>query len=60
MIEVVGVLITASDSEHAGAQDVIDAVRHPGGIARVGDQRRECNCDPDAPGPIGNFVCGRT
>ena len=49
MHDIDGVLITASDSEHAGAQDVIDAVRHPGGIAGVGDQRRECGCDPDAP-----------
>jgi hypothetical protein len=38
MVEVVGVLVAAGDGEHAGAQDVGDAVRHEQGIARIGNQ----------------------
>ena len=38
MIEIVGVLIAAGDREHAGAQNVGDAVRHQQRIARIGDQ----------------------
>ncbi len=48
MIEIVGIFIAAGDGEHAGAQDVGDAVRHQQRIARVGDQRRQPIGDPDA------------
>lgn len=41
MIEVVGVLVAAGDGQHAGAQDVGDAVRHEQRVARIGDQPRE-------------------
>jgi hypothetical protein len=47
MIEVVGILIAAGDGEHAGAQDVRDAVRHQPRIASVGDQRREPRGEAD-------------
>jgi len=40
MIEVVGVLIAASDRKHAGTQNVLDAVRDQQRITRIGDQRR--------------------
>ena len=49
IVEVVGVLITAGDGEDAGAQNVGDAVRHQGGIARVGDQGGEPVGDAEAP-----------
>ena len=49
MIEVVGVLIAAGDGEHAGAQNVVDAVRHQQRITRVGDQRRQPLRDPHTP-----------
>ena len=45
MIEVVGVLVSAAEGEHARTQDVSDTVRHQQRIARVIDQRRE---------PVGN------
>ena len=45
MIEIVGVLVAAGDGEHAGTQDVGDAVGHEQWIARIGDQPRE---------PVGN------
>ena len=38
VVEVVGILVATSDGEHAGAQDVGDAVRHEQGIARIGNQ----------------------
>ncbi len=49
MVEVVGILVAASDGEHAGAQDVGHAVRHQGRIARIGDQPRQPVSDPQAP-----------
>ncbi len=49
MIEVVGVLVTAGDGEHAGAQDVGDAVRDEQWIAWVRDQPREPTGDPHPP-----------
>ena len=39
MIEVVGVLVAAGDGEHAGAQDVGDAVGDERRVSRIGDQR---------------------
>ena len=48
MIEVVGILVAAGDGEHAGAQDIGDAVRHEQRIARVGDQARQPVRDPQA------------
>jgi hypothetical protein len=48
MVEVVSVLIAAGDGQHAGAQNVSDAMCHQPRIAWVGDQRRECLRDPDA------------
>ena len=38
MVEVVGILVAAGDGEHAGTQDVGDAVRHEQGIAVIGNQ----------------------
>lgn len=38
VVEVVGILVAASDGEHAGSQDVGDAVRHEQRIARIGNQ----------------------
>ena len=49
MIEVVGILVAAGDGEHAGAQDVGDAVRHQQRIARIGDHRRQPVGDPETP-----------
>ncbi len=46
MVEVVGVLVAAGDGEHAGAQDVGDAVRHEQGIARIGNQACQPIGDP--------------
>ncbi len=48
MVEVVGVLVATGDGEHAGAQDVGDAVRHEQGIARIGNQPRQPIGDPQA------------
>ena len=48
MIEVVGILVAAGDGEHAGAQDVGDAVRHEQGIARIGNQPCQPVGDPQA------------
>ena len=49
MIEVVGVLIAAGDGEHAGAQDICDAVRHEQRVSWIGDQRRQTVGDTAAP-----------
>ena len=49
MIEVVSVFVAASDGKDAGAQDVVDAVRHEQRIARIGDQSREPIRDPQLP-----------
>jgi hypothetical protein len=49
MIEMVGVLIAAANGEHAGAQNVGEAVRHQRRIARIGDQRCQHLRDTDAP-----------
>jgi hypothetical protein len=49
MVEIVGVLVAAGDGEHAGAQNVGDAVRHQQRIARVGNQRRQPWGKSDAP-----------
>ena len=48
MVEIVGVLVAARDGEHAGAQDVGDAVRHEQRIASVGDQPRQSLGNPQA------------
>ena len=42
MVEVVGILIAASDRQHARTQDIGHAVRHQQRIARIGDER----CEP--------------
>ena len=42
IIEVVSVLVATRDRQHAGAQDVLDAVPHQTRIAWVDNQRREC------------------
>ena len=49
VVEIVSVLVAAGDGEHAGAQDVGDAVGHKIRIARVGDQRGELVGDPQTP-----------
>ena len=49
MVEVVGVLVTARDGQHARTQDVGDAVRHEQRIARVGDQPGKTIGQADAP-----------
>ncbi len=38
VVEVVGVLVATGDGEHAGSQDVGDAVGHQRRVARIGDQ----------------------
>ena len=45
VVEVVGVLVAAGDGEHAGTQDIGDAVGHEGRVARIGNQRGQ---------PVGN------
>jgi len=49
MVEIVGIFVAAGDGEDARAQDVIDAVGHQGGVARIRDQPRQLRCDPQAP-----------
>jgi len=49
VVEVVGVFVDAGDGEDARAQDVIDAVGHQGGVARVRDQPRQLRGDPQLP-----------
>jgi hypothetical protein len=49
MIEVIGIFVAAGNREHAGAQDILDAMRHEQRIARVGDHRREARGDPNGP-----------
>ena len=49
MVEVVGILVAAGDGEHAGAQDVGDAVRDQQRIALVGDQRGQPVGDAQPP-----------
>ena len=49
MVEVVGVFVAAGDGENAGTQDVINAVGHQGGVARVGDRCCQLRCDPQLP-----------
>src|SRR4051794_21543396 len=49
MVEVVSVFVAAGDGEDARAQDVIDAVGHQGGVARVRDQSRQLRRDPQLP-----------
>ena len=41
MIEINGVLVATRDGQHAGAQDVSDAVRHEQRIAVIGNQSRQ-------------------
>jgi hypothetical protein len=49
MVEIVGIFVAAGDGEDARAQDVIDAVGHQGGVARVRDQLRQLRRDPQLP-----------
>src|SRR4051794_41713222 len=49
MVEVVGVFVAAGDGENARAQDVVDAVGHQGGVARVRDQLRQPRREPQLP-----------
>ena len=49
MIEIVGILIAAGDSEHSSAQNIDHTVRHQQWIARIGDQPRHPMCNPYAP-----------
>ena len=49
MVEIVRVFVAAGDSENAGAQNVIDAVGHEGGVARVRKQPRQLHRDPQLP-----------
>ena len=49
MVEIVRVFVAAGDSENAGAQNVIDAVGHEGGVARVRNQPRQLHRDPQLP-----------
>ena len=46
VVEVVGVLIAAGNGKNARAQDVIDAVGHQGGVARVRNQLCQLRSDP--------------
>jgi len=46
VVEVVGILVAAGDGEHAGAQNIGDAMCHQQRIAPVGDQRRKFGGDP--------------
>ena len=48
MIEVIGVFVATGDGKHAGAQDILNAVCHPEGIPRIGDQWCQRGRDPDA------------
>jgi hypothetical protein len=38
MTEIVGILVTAGNGEHARAQNIDDTVRHQQRIMRIGDQ----------------------
>jgi hypothetical protein len=49
MVEVVSVFVAAGDGENARAQDVVDAVGHQGGVARVRDQLRQPRREPQLP-----------
>ena len=49
MIEIVGILVTAGNRQHAGTQDVGHAVRHHGLIAPIGNQRRQTIGNPNPP-----------
>ena len=46
MIKIIGVLVAASDGEHAGAQNIGDAVRHEQWIARISNQTCQPISDP--------------
>ena len=45
VVEVIAILVAAGDGEHAGAQDVSDAVCHERRIARVRDQSSQAGGD---------------
>ena len=49
MVEIIGILLAASDGQHAGTHDVFDAVRHTLWIAPIGKQRRQTRCHTDPP-----------
>ena len=49
MIEVVSVLIAAGDREHAGTQDVGNAMDHQQRVARIGDQLGQTLGNAQAP-----------
>ncbi len=49
MVEVVGILVAAGDGQHAGAQDVGDAVGHEQRVARIGDQACQALSNAQAP-----------
>ena len=49
VVEVVGILVAASDGEHAGAQNIGDAVRHEQRVARIGNQICQPISDPQTP-----------
>ena len=49
MIEIVGVLVTAGDGEHARAQNIDDTVCHQQRIARIGNQTCQAMGNPDTP-----------
>ncbi len=49
VIEIVAIFIATSDGEDSGTQNVGEAVRNQGRVARVGDQRGERVDDAQAP-----------
>ena len=49
MIEIVGVLVTAGNGEHARAQNIDDTVCHQQRIARIGNQTCQAMGNPDTP-----------
>lgn len=48
-VEIIRVLIAAGDSEHPRPQDILKAVNHPRGIARIGNTFRKPPADPHHP-----------
>jgi hypothetical protein len=45
-IEIVGILIAAGDRQHAGTQDIGNAVDHTALVTRIGDARGELLREP--------------
>ncbi|MCW1985119.1 UNVERIFIED_ORG: hypothetical protein M2348_000851 [Sphingomonas sp. R1F5B] len=45
-VEIIGILIAASNREHAGTQDVIEAMDHPRRVTRIGNASCKPLADP--------------